>query len=447
MKDNIFIYSRRGHEKWVNSFIENYYNLTGKKIKIFSELKTNNDYNYYNNFISNINKKNYNTKFSENDIEDIKKRCRLLRSLDDNFSRLLISSSEYSINKFINENNPSLFIAPRVDSYVLDILDRLLKEHNIEYIGLWRSAFFDHKFFITKRGEIDYQNNEIKRDDINNLITKLAQKNFTATSIKSDSNITIFKIIKKFIYLYLRDLFLELIRNLGYYKYGYREMTNRFNVKDSSPKVLSFLPPMSNLSKFNSLFESNDRKKVFIALQVNPESTIDYYSNNIDFINIDNFLKKIVNKFVSYGYLVFIKDHPNMIGRRDFKNLKKLVDKVNVFYIDYKISSNYLISKCDVIFTWSGTVAIQAIFQGKTAVSVCHPYYLRVPKFIQLESDNCIDLFLSQSFENNDNLDHYNSIIAKKIISSLFDGDVYSHNKIPKSANTCVASLVKLGII
>lgn len=442
----IYIYSRRGHEKWITSFINHYYQKKSIKISIFNEINTEN-FKYYQLFSNYLNSPNLKSLFSENEINEIILRCRLLRSLPYKCALKMLLACEYVVRDFIETKKPSIFIGPRIDSYVLDILERLLTKNGILYIGLWRSAFFDGKFFITKRGEIEYLNNSIKNSEFVNLITKLSSNNFTATSIGSYSNLTNLAIIKKFIYLYLRDIFLETVRNLGYFKFGYREMTNRFNVKDSSPKILSFLPPKVNITKLKHFIDLNDRKKVFIALQVNPESTIDYYSSNVDFINIDYQLKKIVNKFTSFGYLVFIKDHPNMIGRRDFKNLKNLIDETNVFYVDYGFSSNYLISKCDLIFTWSGTVAIQAIFQGKTAITICHPYYLSMSKFIQLNDVNDLDLFFNKNFENIENLESIKNIFSKKILSSLFDGYVYSHNNNPKSAETCVNSLLKMKLI
>ncbi len=263
------------------------------------------------------------------------------------------------------------------------------------------------------------------------MLLEITDNKFKATSIIESNKFSLFSIIKIYFYLYFRDVFLELKRNLGFYKFGYRELTNRFNVNESSPSLSGVLLPF----KFNNFnietLNSNFTKNIFIALQVNPESTIDYYSSNIEFINIENTLLELINTLTPFGYKFYIKDHPNMFGKRDFHFLKNfLTNYDNVYYVPYSYSSNELISKCNFVFTWSGTVCIQAFLSNRVPITICSPY--------KIDDNNFIILKEFADFKNLNNLlikshsckiseDSKRELISL-IISTLLPGKLYLHN-------------------
>jgi len=429
----VYIYDRKRLENWVNKFCLIYSKINkGEEIYKFSEHHINNGYCFNVEFESCISNNLLKTSsFNNDEILQIILRCRLLRSLDFNFANKLILAAEYSIDVFIKQCNPTLFIAPRIDSYILDILDRKLTRKNIKYIGLWRSAFLSNRFFLTKRGEVNIINNNISDNEIELLFNQISNFNFKATSILETKKFTLSLILKKYMYLYFRDAFLEIKRNFGFYKFGYREMTNRFNVRESSPSLFGLLFPYQ-FQNFNlNILNLNFKKNIFIALQVNPESTIDYYSKNLDFINIEKTLLKLINTLTPHGYNFFIKDHPNMFGKRDFTFLKQIINNNNnVFYVPYYYSSSLLISKCKFIFTWSGTVCVQAFLSDRVPITVCSPYNVKDEKFIILKNFDDID-FLHNSImslsSSSNNIDS-KKILISNILSTLLPGNLFLHN-------------------
>ncbi len=160
---SIYIYERKRLENWVDAFCEKFKKSNPNLcINKFSEHNISEGYSFNDKFEfflkNNISKK---SSFCDDEIYQIINRCSLLRSLDKKFALKLILAAEYSIDYFIKEFKPTLFIAPRIDSYILDILDRKLTKINIKFIGFWRSAFLKDHFFLTKRGEVNTINKKL----------------------------------------------------------------------------------------------------------------------------------------------------------------------------------------------------------------------------------------------------------------------------------------------
>ena len=368
--------------------------------------------------------------FSENEINEIITRCRVLRSIEINLAIMLLKRASQSVLGIIETIKPDLIITPRIDDYFLDILDRVSKKKGVQNIGLWKSAFQQNMFFLTKRGEY-IKLRDPSKEEINNLITNISSRKFKATSIVNGTyNHTAF--LKKFIYIYIRSIILELLRRVSINKYRYREMATRFFVDEYNiPLLKSYYTYKNWRYKFNAI-KISGRKKVFIGLQVNPESTIDYYCDNLEFINILETATKVIQRFIERGFDVIIKDHPNMLASRNKDFLDKLNNiSHNVVVVPTSIDSTYLIELCDVTFTWSGTIAVQSLMFGKQSISICSTYYLPIAGFYKLINIDCLDevieKIINSNFENNI---HTNDIeqLATHILSSHEMGNIYWHN-------------------
>ena len=158
-----------------------------------------------------------------------------------------------------------------------------------------------------------------------------------------------------------------------------------YNVKFSNWRVSQLI----NRNWEEILRNSHDEKTLFIGLQVNPESTIDYYVKDIELSNYRKILPLIIESFLSNGFKIFIKDHPNMFGMRDFEFIDGLVEKDDVILVPYDVSSNYFIKNCTSTFTWTGTIGLQSALAGKCPI-VVEPTYFLEGYFVLLNDINKI---------------------------------------------------------
>jgi Capsule polysaccharide biosynthesis protein len=380
------------------------------------------------------------------DIDEIRLRCRVLRSIDRDLALSLIFRSVNAVQGMLSDLNPDVIISPRIDDYYLDILERICVKNNINFIGLWRSAFIDKMFFRTSRGEYN-KLREPAKEEIFEFIENVKNKKFKATSIVG-KKYSIMHSLSRYFKLYARALSLEVIRRFSTNKYRYRELATRFFVREYNISFFDTLYNYRGWKKRLDVLLGSKNPKVFIALQVNPESTIDYYCENIDLVDVSGSAPIIVDIFLSHGFDVIVKDHPNMIGNRDSNFLRKLASRgERVVIVPPSVDSIYLIDNTDVTYTWSGTVAVQAVMLGRKAVCVCVPYYVDIGGFFKISSlEDLAELLYSNGFSVKLNCSQDElRMLAEHILSSHLPGEIYLHNNdMPCDVLTTAKSLRKL---
>ncbi|MDB2637606.1 hypothetical protein N9Y91_01225 [Alphaproteobacteria bacterium] len=367
--------------------------------------------------------------FGESDVDDIISRCRVLRSIDKELALVLLRRAFCCIEGLLDSLNPDVVVAPRIDNYFLDILNRVCECRSIVFIGLWRSAFYNDMFFSTSRGEVK-SIRQPKPKEVYKFIEKVSKKTFRGTSLVrlKDNKVVA---LKRYSKLLLRAYALETIRKFSSNKFRYREMATRFFVEEYD---VSLRDIFFDYKDWNTRLEdalTNGRPRVFFALQVNPESTIDYYCGNVDLIQISSAAKEIVRSFLDSGFVVIVKDHPNMVGNRPAKLLVDLAQLgPDVVVVPPSVDSTFLIEKSDLVFTWSGTVSVQAIVMGRKAVCVCSPYFINIKGLYKINSVDDLkaklkngDLIYGKRASKSEVFS-----LAQHILSTHLKGQVFLHN-------------------
>lgn len=120
------------------------------------------------------------------------------------------------------------------------------------------------------------------------------------------------------------------------------------------------------ISKLNLNQIPTNKKVLFVALQKQPEASIDvlgmYYENQA--VNIINLWRQLEENWV-----IVIKEHSNAIGDRDRTFYKQLIELPNVYLVKETIDSYDLIKRSEITATVSGTVAYEAALLGKHAIT------------------------------------------------------------------------------
>ena len=368
--------------------------------------------------------------FDKAEISDVILRCRVLRSLDQPLALSLIKRACKSIMGFLDSYKPNAIVSPRIDNYFLDLLERICKIKGIKFIGLWRSAFVGGMFFLTCRGEFHRLRTPLEHE-VKALTSSMQSPGFKGTSIWV-SRAGLKNAASRFIYLYLRAITLEGIRCCSKNKFRYRELATRFFVEEYAVKFSDIFYSYSGWQDRISSLLLSGKPKVFLALQVNPEATIDYYCEPIEMIDVKNVSPQIVCEFLQRGYDVIIKDHPNMIGNRKAEFLKSLDMSANqTVLVPPHVDSNYLIDISDLVFTWSGTIAVQALMRGKKAITVCSPYYIDVPGLFKINSLKDVKRvlsILSHCKAEKPDQTHL-SKLSSHILSSHLEGEIFLHDR------------------
>lgn len=377
--------------------------------------------------------------FSDHELQEIVRRCRVLRSFAYDQAVDFIAAAEATIDHFIETARPTLVVAPRIDTYLLDILERKLHRNGARYLGVWRSAFQPNKFFLTNRGEI-HPINDPTDDECAAFLSGVGDMRFKATSL-SDTSFSNARLLLNHGQRLSRDVALEVIRRCGPLRVGYRELATGFHVEDYRCPPSTWFGHITTDEDMRALLRSGG-KKIFIALQVNPESTIDYYCKHIELIDIAVTLKACVEAFVSQGFTVIMKDHPNMFGKRNFASINPLLTRDRVFLAGYGMTSNEILASCDAVFTWSGTVAVQAYLNAIPCITVCSPFAIDAPGFFRAESLTQVHAAaraLAIGQHGTVITDANKRHLVRHILRTHQHGSVFTHDRVPADATAFAA--------
>lgn len=105
----------------------------------------------------------------------------------------------------------------------------------------------------------------------------------------------------------------------------------------------------------------------YFPLQFQPEASIDlsspHFNNQLE-------TARQVAMSMPDDYVLAVKDHPAMYGYRDPAYLRKLARTPNVKLIDYRVSSEEMLKKADIVISPSGTTLAEAAFLRKPAIQL-----------------------------------------------------------------------------
>ena len=316
---------------------------------------------------------------------DIIARCRLLRNLDRAQALRMIGAAVVASEAVIEQFRPDAFVAFRIDSYVLDVIDRLLRERRVPYVGLWRAAILPDMVFFTTRGEY-VPVRDPADEEVDAFVERITAPDFKATSLARGARYDFPTFFKKYVQWNVRDLVVHAQGWLKRDRLGYRYLlTSRtleeYRLRFANRRWVRYVDHQWE----RAFRETPLEKRIFIGLQVNPESTIDYYVRNLPLAQYEDVLFRIIDVLEGAGYRIFLKDHPNMFGRRSIGFIRKLAARPSVVLVPYPVSSNMLIRESAATFTWTGTIGLQASMAGKCPV-VVDPTYLIPGAFIQIRT-------------------------------------------------------------
>lgn len=125
-------------------------------------------------------------------------------------------------------------------------------------------------------------------------------------------------------------------------------------------------------------FDPN-KKGLFVALHVQPESTPDFvssfYADQLDLI-------ERLSEAVPKNMEVFVKEHPNVLSMRAPFRLLRLLLKGNITFVKRHVDSCFVIQNVECIATIAGTIAVEAAEYGTPVLVFSDIFYKSLPNVI-----------------------------------------------------------------
>lgn len=359
---------------------------------------------------------------SQEEVNSIIVRCRFLRSVERPQAMRMIYAMWKAIDEVLDGHNPDIIVGLAVDTYILDLMERVARNRGKPYIGLIQT--FIHGFSrFTNRGELRIIR-EPSDEEVDRIYTRLLRQDYVPTYIKKTGK----DLATLFLKYYLKDKVKKVVF-WGRRVAAKDPLSLHHNAFKFEEKVicknLSYIFPHRYFDKnwIARIQNAQERPKVYLPLQFYPETSTDYWCSNTDFIRFYDVLDKVLDTLAEDA-LVCVKEHPMFIGYRSPDVYRKLRGRKNVVLVPFNVPSSSVVELCDVVVTWGNTAGVEARLRGKPVITFGTPYYDVGGCFIKLQSKEDIDQLPRIVRESMlDSVECDGREVVRKILSGSFQGD------------------------
>lgn len=385
-KQRVLLYAINNTFHWWKNIGE--YLAKDYEVKVITEHKTKVVDSLKGKFYFYLNKNNK-TLFSEKELDEIYRRCRVLRSLNKSEASQMIISYEKVFEELFKSEKYDIIISFPIDRYPMDVLERVSRRYDVDYLEL-TAAVFENSSMLLKRGKLVNIPAEIERSFTeSDSYSALVNKNYKPVYVQNINRYTRYKWIKTFIWQWARAIAFKVIMKLEkdqkslHYLDSQMYLDHKVSLKDILINRFICRDYLAIMKK------SPSEKNIIIALQLYPEASIDYWVESLEIVNYENFMIQLLNTLSESGFKIFLKDHPLQFGFRQIKFISEAVKIDNVHFLPYESDINEIFNYTSISFTTTGTIGLQAALHGKVSI-VTPSYYSNPEDFIELKSEKDI---------------------------------------------------------
>lgn len=182
------------------------------------------------------------------------------------------------------------------------------------------------------------------------------------------------------------------------------------------------------MERFNYYSLERIKKFVYFPLQFQPEASIDvaapFFSNQIE-------TARQIAMSMPGDYALVVKEHPAMIGLRSPSYIEKIARTANVKLIDYRVSSEEVLKKCDLVVSPNSTTLAEAAFLKKPAIQLGNlGTTLKLPNVFRCTDMTALSSRIKEILKIDLNSDEYERQLENYVAASYDEGVEINYGKI-----------------
>jgi hypothetical protein len=295
----------------------------------------------------------------------------------------MIGAMTQAIERAFDDLDPDLVLTFTMDRYVMDVMERTARARDIDFLEMTTSIIPDEVMFMRRGKPVRLR--EPSDSDVEAAVRVLCQEDFAPTYVRNAKKFSTWQFWRVFGYFALRGAYFNVVRFLQrdqfnlYYMDALKRLKHKVRVKDVA--ALKLL----DRNWETRLGEVPREHRAFLALQLFPEASMDYWLESHDMLAHDDVIVRYCEVLGEAGHRIFVKDHPLQFGFRQIELLERLSKLSFVTLIPYEVPANLLIDKCAISISFTGTVGFQAALSGLCSV-VTEPYYATERHFLHIRS-------------------------------------------------------------
>lgn len=311
------------------------------------------------------------------DYERIILRCRYLRSLKPDQALVQARAMTLAIERIVADYEPDLIFGMVMDSYVLDIVDLVMRTRGSQYLGFLNNMINGYSR-LTARGEL-IPSQATSPSQVENTLEALTSKHYIPNMQKDFMwDISPFSLL-------FTKFFKERLKILYYFVKKRRDQDpDNFYYNTVAAKSCMSCRTIDQI--FFRRFEDKDWRQsiaqarargaciLYLPLQFYPECSLDYWGTDLVFAAF----YKVVEQLVANRYqnlVILVKEHPSAMGLRKSEFYRQFSTNKNMILVPFNISSNEVINRADLVLTWTGSAGVEAIMRKKCLITFGQAYY------------------------------------------------------------------------
>jgi hypothetical protein len=386
-------------------------------------------------------------RFGEDGCVDIIMRCRSLRSLDRALALKMIGGMTQAFEAAFDRLAPKLIVSFTMDRYVMDVMDRVARARGVDFLEMTASSIPDQIIFH-RRGE-PVRLREPSSEELSEAVEVMCSESFLPVYVKNAKKFSITRFWQVYMYFTVRGAFFNVWRYLQRDRFNlhYIDALKRLKHK-VRPRDVAVLRLLKK--DWEARLEAVPKqRRVFYGLQLFPEASMDYWLRSRDMLSHDDVVVRYCEVLGNAGYHTFVKDHPLQFGFRRRELFDRLSRLSSVTCVPYEVPANYLIEKCDVSVTFTGTIGFQAALAGLCSI-VTEPFYADEEHYIHVRDFDEIGGIVEriEKWRRPADLDAARHEIVRKLVAAGMTGNYFTwskfdpdHEDAQQSTQTLVRSL------
>jgi hypothetical protein len=317
-------------------------------------------------------------------------RCRLLRSIDRALALRMLGAMWIAVDAVVEREAPDVAVSFPVDHYILDVLERALRQRGVRYIGFW-DAIWPGLMMVTTRGQ-HTPLREPAADEVAAGVAALVQDEYVPHYVARGASHGLRRFLAPQLTMGARGGAFELLRRVRRNPLDFRYLATWAHVEEYRLGFGDWAYPRRLDARWRDKLDAVPfERRVFVGLQYNPEGTIDYAVEPVELIDYRQVLERLAARLSAAGYALFVKDHPAMFGLRQDAALRPLARFPGVTFVPYQVPARELIADCAATFTWTGTIGLEAALAGRCAIVAQGTWYAQPEAFLVLSSLRDLD--------------------------------------------------------
>ena len=318
------------------------------------------------------------------EVDDAIARCRTLRWLPKRRAAAMALAMAEVMDRVLEAERPKAVLSWPIDRYTTDVLARLAEARGIPYFELTASPVPGMSMLVL-RGELLVRDIEPPEDLVERSVRAIADPLFVPAYVPSTAKYTRARFLWNLAYFRARAIAFQAISVWKRDPLNLHYLDAQFFL-GHKPRLSDIrITQLVDYDWYSKIQRFPIERRVFVALQLFPEASIDYWIRNLELIDHDDIIVRAATAFSRAGYLVLVKDHPLQFGFRQLELIEQLRAIPNLIVLPYEVSGNAVLNDIGASFTQTGTLGMQAALHGIKSIT-CEAYYYTPGDFIPLRA-------------------------------------------------------------